>query len=62
MRLSGKNLKRGADTDVAIGVEGGNGCQDSFEGRKRFGWPLRDVERKHCTPKSAFNPACVLDW
>ena len=61
MRLSGKNLKRGADTDLVSGVEGGNGCQDSFERRKRFGWPLRDFEHKRCTPESAFNPASVLD-
>ena len=46
--------------NLILGVDTGDGFQDSFEGNKHFGWPLREFDRKCGTAKSPVNPAPPL--
>ena len=49
------------NNNLIFGIEDGDGCQDGFEGSKCFGWPLREIDHSHGTPKSSVDPASLLD-
>ena len=62
MRLSGKGPEWNVKMNLILGVDTGDGRQDSFEGRKCFGWSLREIDDKCDTPKSPVNRASLFNW
>jgi len=48
-------------TNLMHGVSNGDGLQDGFEGTKRFGWPLRQIDHSEETVNGPPNPAYLLD-
>ena len=61
MELSDKVLERSTTTNLILDQENGDGFQDSFEGTKCVGWPLREVDRGCETPKTPVDPASLLN-
>ena len=47
--------------NLMLGINNGDGCQDSFEGIKCFGWSLGEIVGKCSTPRSPVNQASLLD-
>ena len=59
--MSEEGLEQSVNMNLILGIDTGDGCQDSFEGTKCFGWSLGDIEGKCSTPKSPVNQASLLD-
>jgi len=47
--------------NLILGIEIGDGLQDSFEGTKCFGRPLREIDHSYGTTKSPVDPPSLLD-
>lgn len=52
---------RGERTDLVLIIDSGYSCQGSFEGGKRFGYALSDIECNRSTPNGPVFPVSFRD-
>ena len=59
--MSEEGLEQSVNTNLILGIDTGDGCQDSFEGTEYSGRSPGEIEGKCSTPKSPVNQASLPD-